>query len=267
MLFWSYVLTFFGGERFYGADQTGRGGPVRAPVCGPRYNVAPTQRVPVIYHKGKQAGMKLMRWGFVQNAETLKFRNPKAKTGAEGEAQGLLINARGETLGSRAAFREAYQQRRCLIPADGFYEWQVRAGKRQPFRVMFKSGEPFCFAGLWRSSSSLLLGKEPGHWEEEPVASEVEEFVIITRAANTAMKPLHERMPVIIGRSHYDWWLKDSGPGSELYKLALEHAPDEPLKIYPVSDLVNSPKTDDPRCVAPVRIDRDWLEQAWWGDW
>ena len=93
-----------------------------------------------------------------------------------------------------------------------------------------------------------------------------ESFTIITRAANEAIAPLHDRMPVIIAPSHFGWWLKDDDPRSESHKMALERAPDDPLKIYPVSDLVNSPKLDDPRCIEPVRIDRDMFERQWWGD-
>jgi putative SOS response-associated peptidase YedK len=90
-------------------------------------------------------------------------------------------------------------------------------------------------------------------------------FTIITRAANAAIAPLHDRMPVIIAPSHFVWWLKEDDPRSESHKMALERAPDDPLKIYPVSELVNSPNLDDPRCIELVRIDRDFFERHWWG--
>jgi len=109
----------------------------RAPFLAPRYNIAPTQLAPVIYTERHQPAMKLMRWGLIPSW---------AKDAIVGSAN---INARSETLQSRNSFREAFKHRRCLIPADSFYEWQERDGKRQPFRVMLKSGEPFCFAGLW----------------------------------------------------------------------------------------------------------------------
>jgi len=162
---------------------------------------------------------------------------------------------------------EAFKHRRCLIPADSFYEWQEREGKRQTFRVMLKSAEPFCFAGLWEK---WIKPPSRDHADTDldkaPPSETIESFTIITRAANAAIAPLHDRMPVIIAPSHYGWWLKDDDPRSESHKLALERAPDDPLKIYPVSDLVNSPKTDDPRCIEPVRIDRDMFERQWWGD-
>jgi putative SOS response-associated peptidase YedK len=91
-------------------------------------------------------------------------------------------------------------------------------------------------------------------------------FTIITRAANAAVAPLHDRMPVIMAPNHFGWWLKNDGERSESHKMALGHPLEEPLKIYPVSDLVNSPKTDDARCIEPVRIDRDMFERQWWGD-
>ncbi len=109
----------------------------RVPFFAPRYNIAPTQLAPVIFHDHNQPAVKLMRWGLIPSW---------AKDESVGNA---LINARSETIESRTAVREAFKHRRCLIPADSFYEWQERDGKRQPFRVMLKSGEPFCFAGLW----------------------------------------------------------------------------------------------------------------------
>src|SRR5271170_1058026 len=103
----------------------------------PRYNIAPTQQAPVIFMEKQKPEMKMMRWGLIP---------AYAKDENTGKA---LINAKAETLKERAAFKKSYQQRRCLVPADSFYEWQEREGKRQPFRIMLKTGEPFCFAGLW----------------------------------------------------------------------------------------------------------------------
>ena len=116
-----------------------------------------------------------------------------------------------------------------------------------------------------------LLGKQfVSHDETVKKAVKVAEHKATVAAkvvvANAAIAPLHDRMPVIIAPSHFGWWLKDDDPRSESHKMALDRAPDDPLKIYPVSDLVNSPKTDDPRCIEPVRIDRDMFERQWWGD-
>src|SRR5664280_800696 len=227
----------------------------RVPFFAPRYNIAPTQLAPVIFHDHNKLAMKLMRWGLIP---------AWAKDESTGNA---LINARSETIESRTAFREAFKHRRCLIPADSFYEWQERDGKRQPFRVMLKSGEPFCFAGLWdRWVKPPAAGKFDTDLDEAPASETVESFTIITRAANAAIAPLHDRMPVIMAPCHYGWWLKDDDGRGESHKMALGHPLEEPLKIYPVSDLVNSPKMDDARCIEPVRIDRDFFERQWWGD-
>lgn len=162
----------------------------RVPIFGPRYNIAPTQLAPVIYHERHQPAMKLMRWGLIPSW---------AKYESVGNAH---INARSETLPSRNAFREALKHRRCLIPADSFYEWQEREGIRQPFRVMLKSGEPFCFAGLWEK---WIKPPSRNHAEtdldEAPPSETIESFTIITRAAKAAIAPLHNRMPVIASDS------------------------------------------------------------------
>jgi putative SOS response-associated peptidase YedK len=227
----------------------------RVPFFSPRYNIAPTQLAPVIFQDHGRPAVKLMRWGLIPSW---------AKDESVGNA---LINARSETIESRTAFREAFKHRRCLIPADSFFEWQERDGKRQPFRVMLKSGEPFCFAGLWdRWIKPPAAGKFDTDLDEPPASETIDSFTIITRAANEAIAPLHDRMPVIMALNHFGWWLKDDDPQSESHKMALGHPLEGPLKIYPVSDLVNSPGSDDARCIEPVRIDRDFFERQWWGD-
>ena len=219
---------------------------------GPRYNIAPTQSAPVILmDKGPE--MKLMRWGLI----------PAWSKDERGDA---LINARSETLRTRAAFREAYAKRRCLVPADSFYEWKEMDGKKQPFRVMLKTGAPFCFAGLWeRWIKPPSSGLEDTDLEEAPPSQTVESFTIITMQANPTIARLHNRMPVILQPEHYRWWLENR-PGQDLFEAALNNPAQEPLKIYPISNLVNIPETDDPRCIEPVQIDRDLFEKPWWGD-
>jgi putative SOS response-associated peptidase YedK len=182
----------------------------RVPFFAPRYNIAPTQLAPVIFNERHQPGVKLMRWGLIPSW---------AKDESVGNA---LINARSETLQSRNAFRVAFKKRRCLIPADSFYEWQQREGKRQPFRVMLKSGEPFCFAGLWeRWIKPPAAGKFDTDLDEAPASETIESFTIITRAASAAIAPLHDRMPVIMAPNHFGWWLKDDGERGESHKMAL----------------------------------------------
>ena len=132
---------------------------------------------------------------------------------------------------------------------------------------MLKSGEPFFFAGLWdRWVKPPSQDNADTDLDEAPPSETIDSFTIITRAANEAVAPLHERMPVMFAPENFRWWLKNDDMRSESHKLALERPLDEPLKIYPVSNLVNSPKTDDPRCIEPVRIDRDMFERQWWGD-
>jgi putative SOS response-associated peptidase YedK len=227
----------------------------RVPFFAPRYNIAPTQMAAVIYKERREPAVKLMRWGLVPSW---------AKDESVGNA---LINARSETLETRNAFREALKKRRCLILADSFFEWQERTGKRQPFRVMLKSGEPFFFAGLWdRWVKPPAAGKYDTDLDEAPPSETIDSFTIITRAANEAIAPLHDRMPVMFSEASFNWWMNDDDPRSEMHKLVLGRPLDGPLKIYPVGDLVNSPKTDDPRCLVPVRIERDMFERKWWGD-
>jgi len=219
----------------------------------PRYNIAPTQLAPVVFQDGGQPEVKLMRWGLIPGW---------AKDENSG---GTLVNARVETLANRAAFRESFKRRRCLVPADGFYEWQEREGKRQPFRVVLRSGEPFCLAGLWdrwvrpSASAEAVMGT-PG----APASEMIESFTIITRAANAAVAPLHDRMPVMLAPEHFGAWLAEGDPPGDGETFAREQVLDEPLKIYPVSNVVNSPKTEDPRCIDPVRIERDLFEPPWW---
>ena len=156
-----------------------------------------------------QPAMKLMRWGLIPSW---------AKDESVGNAH---INARSETLPSRNAFREAFKQRRCLIPADNFYEWQEREGKRQPFRVMLKSGEQFCLAGLWEKWI------KPPSWDhaetgldEAPPSETIESFTIITRAANEAIAPLHDRMAgCVLGAIH----AAPRQQGGDLRDLDAEH--------------------------------------------
>jgi putative SOS response-associated peptidase YedK len=209
----------------------------------------------VIFLENDQPAMKLMRWGLIPSW---------AKDESTGNA---LINARVETLKSRTAFREAYQKRRCLIPADSFFEWKEIRGQRQPFRIMLKSGQPFCFAGLWeRWIRPPSTGNFDTDLDEPPPSETIESFTIITKPASATIAPLHDRMPVIVQNEHGERWLGDNDPRSEVFTWALEHPPEDPMKIYPVSSLVNNPKTDDPRCIEPVPIDRDFFETKWWGD-
>jgi putative SOS response-associated peptidase YedK len=179
----------------------------------PRYNIAPTQQVFVL--RGGQREVVEMRWGFTLSA-----------TGQ------LMINARAETAASKPAFRDALRQRRCLVPADGFYEWKREGGRKQPYLIQMLDGGLFTFAGLWQG--------EPGQ----------ESFTILTTEANELLSPLHNRMPVIIETADQDRWLDPRTAVDDVQAL-LRTYPSDKMKIHPVSSRVNSAAHDDPRCAEP----------------
>jgi putative SOS response-associated peptidase YedK len=151
-----------------------------------------------------------------------------------------MINARAETLAARPAFRTVLERRRCLIPADGFYEWK-REGARQraPFYIHGRDGEPLAFAGLWD------LWRPP---QGDPVAS----CTIITTEPNELLAELHDRMPVILAPQAYDAWLSPKPAHADALMPWLVPCPPEWLAVHPVSALVNSPANEDPACIAPL---------------
>ena len=217
-----------------------------------RFNIAPSQSAPVIVRENGQTAMRPLRWGLIPHwTKAAPAGNP-------------LINARRETLRIKPSFSQALEQRRCLIPADGFYEWKEGADGKQPFRVRLKSGEPFCFAGLWeRWVKPPSLKPSPDRAEDSPNQT-VETFTIITRPADQTMAPLHSRMPLMVPPAHYRLWLENQ-PRRESFQTVLNEPLTAPLKIYPVSQFVNRTAIDDARCVEPVEIERDMFEKPWWG--
>ncbi len=152
-----------------------------------------------------------------------------------------LINARAEGIDAKPSFREAFKRgRRCLIPADGFYEWAKDTKPKQPWRITLADGGPFAFAGLWE------------RWDKAPDGVRVESCTIITTAANVLVAKLHDRMPVILPVDDYPAWLgEDSAAAAELLALLKPYRPDA-MRAYPVSTVVNSPKNDGPECIEPV---------------
>ena len=148
----------------------------------PRYNIAPTQPVATILQpeSSSERELRFLHWGLIPS--WAKDQSMSAR----------MINARAETVAEKPAFRSAFKRRRCLVMADGFYEWQTQGKKKQPFYFKLKEGEVFGFAGLWE------------HWEKNGV---VESCTIITTNANNLMQPIHDRMPVILSRQNYEMWL------------------------------------------------------------
>jgi putative SOS response-associated peptidase YedK len=197
-----------------------------APTIAPRFNAAPTQRVLAIRAaaNGARREAALLHWGLVP------FWAKHARDAAK------HINARMETLTERPAFREAAERRRCLVPADGFYEWRGGPGERQPFHIALPQGELFAFAGLFE------------HWRQ-PDGRTLDSLAIVTTAAVPNIRPLHARMPLVIDPSGYDAWL---APGVRDVAAVLARLPisrGAALKPRRVSSRVNDVRNDDARCL------------------
>jgi putative SOS response-associated peptidase YedK len=201
------------------------------PTLEPRYNIAPTQPVPAVRQKAEGDGRELvfLRWGLVPSWA----KDPK-------DSAAKCINARAETVADKPTFRAAFRQRRCLIPADGFYEWKALGPgkKKQPFCFTLKNGRAVAFAGLW----------EGWHGAD---GEALQTCTILTTEANGAVRPVHERMPVILDPRDYGPWLDPRlrAPG-ELLELLQSSAGG--LVSYPVSTRVNSAQHDDPGCIEPA---------------
>ncbi len=192
----------------------------------PRYNIASTQPVTVVLGaEGRRAAS--FRWGLIPYW---------AKDPRIGQK---LINARAETVAVKPSFRHSLRRRRCLVPADGFYEWRAHNGRKQPFRVVLAAGGVFAFAGLWDRWTS-------------PEGEEVYSCTILTTDANDRIRPIHDRMPVILPPEDYDLWLDPGVQEPEAVLPLLRPAPDDLLRAYPVSTLVNSPRHDSPACIEAV---------------
>lgn len=206
---------------------------------GPRYNIAPTQEVPAVGPaSGGGRGLALFRWGLVPRWAEDPSDVPS------------LINARSETVHRKPAFREAFARRRCLLPADGFYEWRREGEAKQPYHVRLPDGGLFAFAGIWDRWTEDPRADHPGGatGADGPVAS----CSILTTDAAPGIEDLHDRMPVIVPRGEYGRWLdrsiRDRGPLEDL----LEPPGRTALEYYAVSRRVNSPANDDPSCVEPL---------------
>lgn len=192
----------------------------------PRFNIAPTQPAPVVALRGGRRTVEMMRWGLVPHW-----------AGREGKKPPLMINARRESLNAKAVFRDALQRRRCLVPADGFYEW-IRGGKvAQPVYLHLASREIFAFAGLWERVRTE--------------AGELHSFTIITSPSNALVRPIHDRMPVVIDPGAYAAWL-DPATSAEAARELLGISPVDDWQAEAVSTHVNRASNDDPACIAPI---------------
>jgi putative SOS response-associated peptidase YedK len=199
------------------------------PFLAPRFNIAPTQPVAAVRLAPHSAQRELahFHWGLIPSwAKDTKM-------------SARLINARAETVTDKPSFRSAFKRRRCLIPASGFYEWQLQdSGQKQPIFIQAQDGGLLALAGLWET------------WHAVD-GSEIDSCTILTTTPNELMAPIHNRMPVIIEPADYDLWL-DPGDRPEDGLHLLRPYPAHKMSFYPVSTHVNSPRNDDPQCIDPL---------------
>jgi putative SOS response-associated peptidase YedK len=189
----------------------------------PRYNIAPTQSSPIVITEGKERGLHIARWGLVP---------PWSRDLSIGTS---MINARAETLEEKSAFSTPFQSQRCLVPANGFYEWRSQGAKRQPYKITLRNGALIAFAGLWEK------------WEPEK-GEPIETFTIITTEASRLVSEVHDRMPVIIAPVDYQRWL--TAPTAIAKRLLVPYT--SGLTIAPVGERVNSIQNDDVGLLAAV---------------
>jgi len=196
----------------------------------PRYNIAPTQPVPVLRQHPKEPRrvLSLMRWGLI----------PSWSKDMSGAAS--MINARSESAATRPAFRDPMRFRRCLLPADGFYEWR-RTGTPQPYCFELDDGQPFAFAGLWDGWRG-----PGGQW--------IKSCSILTTSPNSLAAAIHDRMPVILDRSDYDLWLDPGLTDLEAVSDLLKPFDANRMHVYPVSARINQVANDDEACSEPAEI-------------
>jgi putative SOS response-associated peptidase YedK len=187
----------------------------------PRYNAGPSQELLVIRenHKTGERSLDLIKWGLIPH----RCRDPKGGR--------RPINAKAESVSRLPTFRDAYAQRRCIVPVDGFFEWRsIRGARKQPYAIAMKDGSPFGLAGLWEN------------WRN-PMTGEWETFVIITVPSNQLVAQIHDRMPAILASGTHDRWL---GLEPDPHDLLFTY-PSEPMTMWPISTRVNKPENDDPK--------------------
>jgi len=200
------------------------------PELEPRYNIAPTQDVPAVRagEEGRRA-LVMLHWGLV----------PKwAKEKAIGNR---MINARAETLAEKPSFRDAFRKRRCLVVTDGWYEWQVAPGGKQPWFIRMKDGRPFAFAGLWE------------RWKDPANSSLLESCTIVTTDASASIRRIHDRMPCVLPEAEWDRWIDTAYADTEqLSRLLVPYDP-AGLAFWPVSRQVNAPKNQGAKLIEQDR--------------
>jgi putative SOS response-associated peptidase YedK len=201
-------------------------------ALAPRFNIAPGQPVAAIRRDDRRGRrLDLLRWGLIPSW---------AKEPAIGNR---LINARDESLADKPAFRDAFRQRRCLVAADGFYEWKRADGHKQPYWIARRDRRPFAFAGLWE------------RWQPADGSAAITSCTIITTAADPRLRDVHDRMPAILPPEAYDAWLS-AGTAAERLAALLKPFPPDAMVVQPVSSRVNNPRNDGPELLEPVEPHR-----------
>jgi putative SOS response-associated peptidase YedK len=197
------------------------------PNFPPRYNVAPTQPVPIVRISERARAFALVRWGLIP----AWVKDPRDFS--------LLINARGETVSEKPAFRNAMQRRRCLFPADGFYEWKPDGERKRPYFIRPRAGGPIAFAGLWET----WMG---------PNGEEVDTACIVTTRANRTLAPIHDRMPLVIAPEAFDLWLDGATVAATTAAALIVPAPEGLFEAYEISTAVNRTANDSAALIAPI---------------
>ncbi|MCE9606590.1 MAG: SOS response-associated peptidase [Planctomycetia bacterium] len=191
-------------------------------VWAPRFNVAPTQNIAIV----KEGRLSYARWGLIPSWAD----DPKVGS--------TLINAKAEEVAEKPTFRSSFRRGRCLILADGFYEWKQEGKVKQPYYIRMADDRPFAFAGL------------ADHWERDDRA--IDSATILTTEASPMMSEIHDRMPVILPKEAYELWLDPQFPGKEALLGILKPYSSDDLLATPVGSFVNSPRNDDPWCINPL---------------
>lgn len=206
-------------QELFGIEKSG--------ILAPRYNIAPSQDIPAIRREGRKRELALLRWGLIP------FWAKDPKIGYR------TINARGETAAVTPSFRAAFRQRRCLVPASGFFEWDKQSGSRQPYRIRRRDGQPMAFAGLWE------------RWQDPREGTVIESCTILTTQANKEVSRIHERMPVILAAVDHPLWLDPEEHRPEKLQPLLRPVDDGRLVLQPVSTYVNNPRNEGEKCLEP----------------
>ena len=194
----------------------------------PTYNLAPTDEAAVVVERGDRRAIRAYRWGLIPS--WAKDEKIAAK----------LFNARAETLATSGAFRESFRRRRCIVPADAFYEWQRQGGARQPFLIRRRDDAPLALAGLWSG------------WHHPETEQVIRTFTIVTTTANRTLAGIHDRMPVILSPDHWGRWLDPEMQEMGELTALLEPVADDDLVLYPVRPLVNNVRNNGPELIEPA---------------